>query len=396
MNKLLVHGALALVLVTNSLHAALEFTLTPAVQSGALGTEVNFAGTLTNTSTTEKLFLNDIQFSFSGGAANALTPDSNVFFANVPGILLPGETYTGPVFTILLDSSAAPEDYSGSVTIQGGTDIFAANNLQVQNLQVSSPLVTIVATTPDAYEFGAVAAVFTISRSGSVNYDLLVSYAISGSAINGTRYNSLTSSVTVSAGAATAAINVIPIPNNLAEGDQTVILSISPFASYNIGAPASASATIHDKPMDAWRLQHFGADANVSEIAGDNADPEGDEITNLMEYGLFSDPNVSSVADLPSVAISGNHLQLTFRRNTSATDITYIAEARSDLASGSWAPIMTRAPGADWIANVDGATAVESGAGNFVSVTITDSVPILDPITSQQISKRFLRLRLER
>ena len=396
MNKLLLPCALALILIANSLPAALEFTLTPAVQSGAVGTEVTFAGTLRNTSTTDNLFLNNIQSHFSGEALSALATDSNVFFANVPGILLPGETYTGPILTIAINSSAAPGDYSGSVTIQGGTDIFALNDLQAQDLQVSSPLVSILATTPDASEFGAVPAVFTVSRSGSVNYDLLVSYAIAGSAINGVRYNSLLGSVTVPTGAATTAINISPIPNNVAEGDQSVILSISPFASYNIGAPAIATAIVHDKPIDAWRLQQFGADANVPEIAGDTADPDGDGITNLMEYGLFADPNVSSVADLPSVAISGNHLQLSFRRNTSATDITYIVEASSDLASGSWTPVITRAPGNDWTPNVEGATATESGSGNFVSVTITDPVAITDPTTLQPIPRRFLRLRLHR
>jgi hypothetical protein len=389
MNKLLSYCALTF-LIANSAQAALEFSLTPAVQSGAAGTEVTFAGTLTNTSTTNTLFLNDIQFDLSGGAASALTPDSNVFFANVPGILLPGETYTGPIFAIAINSSAAPGDYSGSVTIRGGEDIFALNNLQTQNLQVSSPAVTISATTSDAYEFGAVPGVFTVSRSGSVNYDLLVHFAIGGQAINGIRYDALSGSVTVPSGSATATINVNPIPNDVADGNQTVLLTISPFASYNVGAPASATVTVHDKPIDEWRLQQFGNDANVTEIAGDTADPDADGLTNLLEYGLFSDPHVSSVAYLPSLTINSNHLQLSFRRNTSATDITYIVEARSDLATGSWAAVMTRAPGGAWTANEEGATATESGSGDYVSVTITDSVAL------QQIPRRFLRLRLQR
>src|SRR4051812_25221089 len=113
MKMRLVHCALALFLTAGPLPAALEFTLVPAVQSGAAGTEVTFSGTLTNNSDTDTLFLNDIQFSFNGAAATALTADSNVFFANVPGTLLPNETYTGPIFTITIDALADQIDYTG-------------------------------------------------------------------------------------------------------------------------------------------------------------------------------------------------------------------------------------------------------------------------------------------
>src|SRR5205085_6211214 len=51
---------LALVSTAGSLRAALQFNLAPAVQSAAAGTQVTFSGTLTNTSATDNLFLNDI------------------------------------------------------------------------------------------------------------------------------------------------------------------------------------------------------------------------------------------------------------------------------------------------------------------------------------------------
>jgi hypothetical protein len=389
-------GILILLFAPNSLPAALQFTLTPAVRSGAKGTEVIFSGTLQNTSTTDSLFLNGIQFNFTGTAASALTPESNGFFADVPGILLPNETYIGPIFTVAINSAALSDDYSGSATILGGADIFATDNLQSQNVQVSSPLVTISATTPDAYEFGGVAGVFTVGRTGSSNYDLLVQYAVTGSAMPGVRYTALSGSVTLPSGTTTVAINATPIPNDTADGDQTISLTVSPFPSYNVGAPANATVTVHDKPIDAWRLQQFGTDANVPAIAGDAADLDGDGMTNLLEYGLLSDPKLVSVGDLPSIAINSNHLQLIFRRNTSATDITYVVEARSDLGVGAWAPILTRAPGTNWTSNAAGATAMESGSGNVVSVTATDSVPIVDPNTLQPTPRRFLRLRLQR
>jgi hypothetical protein len=390
-------AVLCFLLGAKSLQAALQCTLSPAVQSGAVGAEVSFTGTLTNTSTTDSLFLNDIQFNLSGAAAASLTPDTNVFFANIPGILLPNETYTGPIFAITINSSANAGDYSGSITIRGGNDIFALTDLASQNFQVSSPLVGISATNVDAKEFGPVPGIFTISRTGEINYDLSVNYTIAGSAINGVRYSLISNSIVVPSGVGNIAIQINPVPNDIAEGTQTVTLTISPSPTYNVGSPLAATIDIHDKPIDEWRLQEFPNQANNSQIAGDLADPEGDGITNLMEYGLLLDPNASSVAELPSVATGGNHLQLSFRRNTSATDISYIIEAASDLAAApNWAPVMTRASGQNWVASDQGATATETGSGDFVTVTITDSVPIVDPIASQSAGRRFLRLRVQR
>src|SRR5215212_216817 len=396
MNKRFAHSIVALILTAGPLPAALEFTLAPAIKSGAVGTEVTFSGTLKNNSPTANLFLNDIQFSLNAAATAALSPDSNVFFANVPGILLPNETYTGPIFTILINGSANQTDYSGSVTIRGGADIFALTDLLTQSFQVSSPSITISATTSEAYEFGPVAGVFTVSRSGSNNYAVTINYAVSGSATPGTRYSPLSGSVTVPAGASSAPITVTPLPNETANGIQTVTITVSALAAYNVGSPAADTVAIHDKPIDVWRLEHFGANANAPAIAGDNADPDKDAVSNLLEYALFADPNVSSVVDLPAVTISGNHLQLQFHRNTSATDLTYIVEGRSDLNANNWLPVVSRNPGNDWIVNQAGASAIESGSGDYVSVTVTDSVPVIDSTTSQPTPHRFLRLRVQR
>jgi hypothetical protein len=137
LKPLMLLSALAL-LSAASTRADLAFVLTPAIQSGVGTNEVFFSGTLTNTSLTTN-FLNNIQFNFTGTASNYLTADTNVFFANVPGILLPGETYTDVVFGIFINSATPHGNYSGTVTIQGGADIFAADNLTNQTFQVTLP-----------------------------------------------------------------------------------------------------------------------------------------------------------------------------------------------------------------------------------------------------------------
>jgi hypothetical protein len=132
-------SGLALLLSAAPTQADLAFVLTPAVQSGVGSNEVIFTGTLINTSPTDNLFLNNIQFDFIDEADGYLAADTNVFFANVPGILLPFETYSDVVFGIMINPATPPGQYFGIVTIQGGTNIFAATNLASPIFEVSLP-----------------------------------------------------------------------------------------------------------------------------------------------------------------------------------------------------------------------------------------------------------------
>jgi hypothetical protein len=134
---------LALLVSVASVRADLIFALTPAMQSDVGSNEVVFTGTLINTSLTDKLFLNNIQFDFIDEADDCLVADTNIFFANVPGILLPGESYSDVVFGITIAPATPPGQYFGIVTIQGGTNIFAANNLASPIFEVSLPPATL-------------------------------------------------------------------------------------------------------------------------------------------------------------------------------------------------------------------------------------------------------------
>src|ERR1017187_1576483 len=109
-------SGLALLMSTAPMRADLIFVLTPAAQSDVGSNEVIFTGTLINASPTDNLFLNNIQFDFIDEADNYLGADTNVFFANVPGILLPGETYSDVVFGITVASNTPPGQYFGIVT----------------------------------------------------------------------------------------------------------------------------------------------------------------------------------------------------------------------------------------------------------------------------------------
>ncbi len=137
MNKLI---ALFMLAISVTAHAGLTLTLTPSVQSSARGAEIVFRGTLTNASSTDKLYLNDISFTLSGASATHLTPSTNAFFANVPGILSPGESYTtDEIFHITLSATAPFGTYPASVTINGGDSLTASNALATSSFTVIAP-----------------------------------------------------------------------------------------------------------------------------------------------------------------------------------------------------------------------------------------------------------------
>jgi hypothetical protein len=128
----------SMLLMAASARAQLSFVLTPSDEIGTATNGIAFDGALTNTGSTN-FYLNDIQCVLLLSASNTLRVDTNGFYANVPGILLPGETYTDVVFGVNLGAVAAPGVYNGTITILGGSNIFAESNLATGSFQVSLP-----------------------------------------------------------------------------------------------------------------------------------------------------------------------------------------------------------------------------------------------------------------
>ncbi len=137
-------------------------------------------------------------------------------------------------------------------------------------------------------------------------------------------------------------------------------------------------------PYNTWQLGHFAStELTNPAVSGDLADPDGDGITNLMEYALNLDPKQAQVSGLPTVGkttVSGNqYLTLTYTQRTDTTGITYLPQASGDLATwnagtGYTVPVSSTA-------NADGAT---------------QTVVVRDAVATTGANKRFLRLSVSR
>jgi hypothetical protein len=99
-------------------------------------------------------------------------------------------------------------------------------------------------------------ALFKVVRTGDLTHPLTVQYRVAGTASNGLDYEELSGWVTIPENAASAAIQVRPLDDNLVEGTESIILSllqppclasdpVSP-GCYIVGQPGRAIACLRD------------------------------------------------------------------------------------------------------------------------------------------------------
>ena len=266
--------------------------------------------------------------------------------------------YSASAFAVgtLLDSSVSAVDnvehiYSPSLAPGRYAVEVTADTLNVSYglAWYSVPNVSVAATAPTAAELGPVPGTFTITRGGDTAAALVVSYAITGTATNGIDYTSIPPTVTIPAGANSATVTVMPIADTIAEGDETVILTLSADPAYSFGAQTTATVTIKDKPFDAWRFSKFtAAELADPSLSGDLADFEKDGIKNLHEYAFGLEPKTADVTGLPAQFLQpSGALAISYTHVKSAVDISYIVEVSNDLVTWYFGPANTSLIGTD-------------------------------------------------
>lgn len=212
------------------------FTVTRA---GDIGSTLNFTFSLTGTATPFGAS-RDFNVSGTGVTFPGTSPNGTVSFAAgvatrtitiTPINDASAENRETVIFNIFVANTHTGEPRSDTVTIQDDDN--------------PAPTLSITANDPTATEPCTDTATFTVNRTGSTLQPLAVFYSIQGSlAISGQDYVPLSGSVTIPAGQPSAAIVVTPYNDSIAEGSETLVVTLVADASYVLPTPAPTATII--------------------------------------------------------------------------------------------------------------------------------------------------------
>lgn len=217
-------------------------------------------------------------------------------------------------------------------------------------VQVGKPLsILIRATDPD----GGIPAIVAVPRPlGAVFQDNL----------NGTALLAWTPT--------TAQVGTFPLKVTASDGklsdEKTVLLTVT-----------------QDEQFEEWKKKYFGDETDPN-IVGNLADPDGDGLQNLYEYGLGLDPTKSSIHLKPKIGkveSNGKHyLTFTYNRITDDENLSFDVLGSSSLRTESPA----------WAVQPEDEDVDQSGvADGMLRVRVTDTVALED-----SPSGRFLKLKI--
>jgi hypothetical protein len=86
-----------------------------------------------------------------------------------------------------------------------------------------------------------------------------------------------------------------------------------------------------------WRETAFSiAQRSNAAVSGPDADPDGDGLGNLFEYGLGSNPFEADADLVPTSELAGGVLRFDYKRPITTHDLVYRVEWSDTLANGSW------------------------------------------------------------
>lgn len=135
------------------------------------------------------------------------------------------------------------------------------------------------------------------------------------------------------------------------------------------------SFTTTSGPFEAWRILYFGSPSNGGNAAND-ADPDGDGLSNLMEFALGLNPQLPDSGNNAGGGVElGEQMVFTYTRSAAAlTEVLFTVEWTDSISDGPW--------------STDGVSPeqIENPAGPLQTVHVT--------IPKGSSGKRFVRLRV--
>lgn len=164
---------------------------------------------------------------------------------------------TKTVDIIPIDNDTVASNKTVTLTINSGGDYSVGNPSSATGTIVNDdviPFVTLSVSPSSVLENSGTPLVYTFTRAGSTGNAITVNYTISGTAVNGTDYQTIGTTVSFSAGQSTRTVNVTPINNSSYSLDKTVTLTLASGTGYEIGTVEGVTATIIDDETETVRV----------------------------------------------------------------------------------------------------------------------------------------------
>jgi hypothetical protein len=165
-------------------------------------------------------------------------------------------------------------------------------------------------------------------------------------------------------------VTVTPSPDRL--GSSTITLTVS---DGELTSTSEFIISVTGTPEEIWRHEHFDSTTNTGDGA-DEADPDGDGLSNRFEYVLGSNPNATNAGNPVSIPVDGD-LEFSFTAKSATgpgyqgLSRIYDVQTTVDLSQPtSWA-------GLSGFTNITGADQI-----------VTFVAPVTDP-------RRFYRLNIK-
>lgn len=218
----------------------------------------------------------DFDYSTDGSAWTNMLTVTNSADNDVPQTYDMPSTLSGTVFVRVIDTDRSRNE--------NDVDRISIDNMLIRSSNGGGstlPQVSIVAADPAAAEQGQDPGLFTVSRTGDNVGELVVNYSIGGSANNGADYGALSGSATIPDGDSSATIQVVPVDDTASEGNETVVLTLTPNAAYTLLPASSDMVTIADN--DVVGADHY-ADSESSVYGTVVNDRTATEVDDDIQY----------------------------------------------------------------------------------------------------------------
>ena len=261
----------------------------------------------------------DATYPFSlGGDATAgsdyNTPPSfsnGVTYDPVTGtITVPAGVKDFTVTVNTIDDSVVENPETVSVTVDSvtGTGTILDNDV---------PVVSIAVEPSSVDEDGNINLVYTVSLDKVSTEDTMITLSIDGTATSGTDYTGAVTSVTIPAGQTSATVTINPTPDNVYEGDETVIIKVEAGSDYSVSPTAhTATGTIIDND----KIVEINVDpnGNGNPVVYEAGLPSGTDAAATSEQAIGETFTISTTDGVSNVSVGGTSMTLAQLKAASA------------------------------------------------------------------------------